>query len=297
MVAESKPECNFLYFHICKVEKFARLLDFKQIEIVYRRHTRFFSEQTAEIGRRIIDEFRHFVKIKLFVQIAFHEIDCALHHVLCLGLVDFTKLRNKPERSQKIPQTHRNIFHVFDAVTHFQIDQNFIEELYAVGKDIQITKQEMKNHEKRFALGEEDAQDSVTDDGKSSEEKAFQALVRRKTLAVAAETAGYTVSDAELDQIVSEKREAMDTGIDDPENKEYGETLKALYDSFGGEDQYWEYMREETRTSAEIEKYFADKEKEYKEQLGSDGETAQTWDEAREELVDQLIAEQDVKTV
>ena len=45
------------------------------------------------------------------------------------------------------------------------------------------------------------------------------------------------------------------------------------------------------------EKYFADKEKEYKEQLGSDGETAQTWDEAREELVDQLIAEQDVKTV
>ena len=66
---------------------------------------------------------------------------------------------------------------------------------------------------------------------------------------------------------------------------------------FGGEDQYWEYMREETRTSAEIEKYFADKENEYKEQLGSDGETAQTWDEAREELVDQLIAEQDVKTV
>lgn len=56
-------------------------------------------------------------------------------------------------------------------------------------------------------------------------------------------------------------------------------------------------MREETRTSAEIEKYFADKENEYKEQLGSDGENAQTWDEAREELVDQLIAEQDVKTV
>ena len=109
-------------------------MDFKQVEIVYRRHTLFFSEQTAEIRRRIIDEFRHFVKIKLFVQIAFHEIDCALHHVLCLGLVDFTKLRNIPERSQKIPQTHRNIFHVFDAVTHFQIDQNFVEELYAVGK-------------------------------------------------------------------------------------------------------------------------------------------------------------------
>ena len=70
-----------------------------------------------------------------------------------------------------------------------------------------------------------------------------------------------------------------------------------MYDSFGGEDQYWEYMREETRTSAEIEKYFADKENEYKEQLGSEGETAQPWDEAREELVDQLIAEQDVKTV
>ena len=58
------------------------------------------------------------------------------------------------------------------------------DELYAVGKDIQITKQEMENHEKRFALGDEEEQDPVTDDGKSSEEKAFQALVRRKTLAL-----------------------------------------------------------------------------------------------------------------
>ena len=48
----------------------------------------------------------------------------------------------------------------------------------------------------------------------------------------------------------------MDEGIDDPENEEYGKSLKALYDSFGGEDQYWEYMREETRTSSQIEKYF-----------------------------------------
>lgn len=47
----------------------------------------------------------------------------------------------------------------------------------------------------------------------------------------------------------------------------------------------------------DAEKTSADKEKEYKEQLGSDGEKVQTWDEAREELVDQLIAEQDVKTV
>ena len=188
-------------------------------------------------------------------------------------------------RSQKAKSSSDQAYELGQMIQEQDKETDTSDELYAVGKDIQITKQEMKNHEKRFALGEEDAQDSVTDDGKSSEEKAFQALVRRKTLAVAAETAGYTVSDAELDQIVSAKREAMDAGIDDPENKEYGETLKALYDSFGGEDQYWEYMREETRTSAEIEKYFADKEKEYKEQLGSDGETAQTWDEAREELV------------
>lgn len=200
-------------------------------------------------------------------------------------------------RSQKAKSSSDQAYELGQMIQEQDKETDTSDELYAVGKDIQITKQEMKNHEKRFALGEEDAQDSVTDDGKSSEEKAFQALVRRKTLAVAAETAGYTVSDAELDQIVSEKREAMDTDIDDTENKEYRETLKALYDSFGGEDQYWEYMREETRTSAEIEKYFADKENEYKEQLGSDGETAQTWDEAREELVDQLIAEQDVKTV
>lgn len=176
-------------------------------------------------------------------------------------------------RSQKAKSSSDQAYELGQMIQEQDKETDTSDELYAVGKDIQITKQEMKNHEKRFAL------------------------VRRKTLAVAAETAGYTVSDAELDQIVSEKREAMDTGIDDPENKEYGETLKALYDSFGGEDQYWEYMREETRTSAEIEKYFADKENEYKEQLGSDGETAQPWDEAREELVDQLIAEQDVKTV
>lgn len=86
----------------------------------------------------------------------------------------------------------------------------------------------------------------------------------------------------------------MDEGIDDPENEEYGKSLKALYDSFGGEDQYWEYMREETRTSSQIEKYFAEKEKEYEEQDGSDGGD---WDEAREELVAELIAKQDVQLV
>lgn len=168
------------------------------------------------------------------------------------------------------------------------------DELYAVGKDIQITKQEMENHEKRFAFGDEEEQDPVKNDGKSSEEKAFQALVRRKTLAFAAETAGCTVSDQELDEITSEKRKTMDEGIDDPENEEYGKSLKALYDSFGGEDQYWEYMREETRTSSQIEKYFAEKEKEYEEQDGSDGGD---WDEAREELVAELIAKQDVQLV
>ena len=137
-------------------------------------------------------------------------------------------------RSQKAKSSSDQAYELGQMIQEQDKETDTSDELYAVGKDIQITKQEMKNHEKRFALGEEDAQDSVTDDGKSSEEKAFQALVRRKTLAVAAETAGYTVSDAELDQIISEKREAMDTDIDDSENKEYGETLKALYDPLAG---------------------------------------------------------------
>lgn len=96
-------------------------------------------------------------------------------------------------RSQKAKSSSDQAYELGQMIQEQDKETDTSDELYAVGKDIQITKQEMKNHEKRFALGEEDAQDSVTDDGKSSEEKAFQALVRRKTLAVAAETAGYTV--------------------------------------------------------------------------------------------------------
>ena len=93
-------------------------------------------------------------------------------------------------RSQKAKSSSDQAYELGQMIQEQDKETDTSDELYAVGKDIQITKQEMKNHEKRFALGEEDAQDSVTDDGKSSEEKAFQALVRRKTLAVAAETAG-----------------------------------------------------------------------------------------------------------
>ena len=93
-------------------------------------------------------------------------------------------------RSQKAKSSSDQAYELGQMIQEQDKETDTSDELYAVGKDIQITKQEMKNYEKRFALGEEDAQDSVTDDGKSSEEKAFQALVRRKTLAVAAETAG-----------------------------------------------------------------------------------------------------------
>ena len=81
-------------------------------------------------------------------------------------------------RSQKAKSSSDQAYELGKIIQEQDKETDTSDELYAVGKDIQITKQELKNHEKRFALGEEDAQDSVTDDGKPSEEKAFQALVR-----------------------------------------------------------------------------------------------------------------------
>ena len=119
---------------------------------------------------------------------------------------------------------------------------------------------------KRFALGDEDEQDSVTDDGKSSEEKAFQALVRRKTLALQRKRQAVQSVMQNWMRLSAKNGKPWIQASTIRKMKNMERSLKALYDSFGGEDQYWEYMREETRTSSEIEKYFADKENEYKEQ-------------------------------
>ena len=54
------------------------------------------------------------------------------------------------------------------------------------------------------------------------------------------------------------------------------------------------YAGRDKNNTSQIEKYFAEKEKEYEEQDGSDGGD---WDEAREELVSELIAKQDVQLV
>ena len=82
--------------------------------------------------------------------------------------------------------------------------------------------------------------------------------MRRKTLLHAALQAGYKVSDGELDQIIEKEKE----NLHDPDVKEQADEL---YEGFGGEEAYWEYIREIKRETAICSKYINEKEKEYRE--------------------------------
>ena len=70
------------------------------------------------------------------------------------------------------------------------------------------------------------------------------------------------------------------------------DSMEPMYAAFGGEEKYWEYIREDIRNSAIIEKFFVDKEKEY-----SSLEEDKSWEEEQQQLIEELIREQNVKIV
>ena len=210
--------------------------------------------------------------------------------VLCLALLIFSiSIYAEAEGDNKGPNfwLGRTIISQLNNKSS-RSDENII---YAKGKDIEITEKELNNHAARL----------INAGGREREEaykEAYDTIVRRKTLLHAALQAGYKVSDGELDQIIEKEKE----NLQDPDVKEQAEEL---YEGFGGEEAYWEYIREIKRETAICYKYINEKEKEYREahedeeliSYGEDGSIHDAWEEEKEKLIQQLIEEQQIEII
>lgn len=109
------------------------------------------------------------------------------------------------------------------------------EGIYAEGKDIKITEEELADYIERYQISDS----TITFE--MAKEKAYQYLVERKVLLHAAKLTGCTVSEEELDDIIKAKKGDLEV----PELKE---EYESLYAGFGGEEQYWK----KTEMSKEI---------------------------------------------
>ena len=87
--------------------------------------------------------------------------------------------------------------------------------------------------------------------------------------------------------------------MSDPEFKD---TMDKLYESFDGEDNYWEYIREVTRVTATSSKFLNDEESKYRQEHGEDcyvldeetGVVVDSWDAEKEEIINKIIADENM---
>lgn len=88
--------------------------------------------------------------------------------------------------------------------------------------------------------------------------------------------------------------------MSDPEFKD---TMDKLYESFDGEDNYWEYIREVTRVTATSSKFLNDEESKYRQEHGEDcyvldeetGVMVDSWDAEKEEIINKIIADENMQ--
>ena len=159
--------------------------------------------------------------------------------------------------------------------------------IYAKRNNIEITQEELEEYTERY---------TVRGYSENAEEMAYNDLVKRKALYQKALNMGYYVDDAELNQIIEENKEEMS----DPEFKD---TMDKLYESFDGEDNYWEYIREVTRVTATSSKFLNDEESKYRQEHGEDcyvldeetGVMVDSWDAEKEEIINKIIADENMQ--
>ena len=162
------------------------------------------------------------------------------------------------------------------------------EKIYAKGKDITITWDEVNKIKERMDLAEQ----------KDSEDNAYKYVLQRKVLLNAAEKAGYKVTDQEVEETI----ETYKKNINEATNKE---EFDALIEGAGGETKYWESLKSTTRTTLMISKYLTDKQKEFsgnqenntKVTIGGDGDLNDPWEDEKGKIIQKLIAEQDIKII
>lgn len=163
------------------------------------------------------------------------------------------------------------------------------ELIYAKGNNIEITQKEISMYTKRYI---------IMGYNENAEQCAYNDLVKRKALYQKAIDLGYYVDDAELDKIIEDNKREMS----DPQFKDF---MDAIYEGFGGEDNYWDYIREITRVTATSSKYLNDKEKQYRQENGDncyvvDDETGvimDNWDIVKEEIINDIVFKEEMQVI
>ena len=159
--------------------------------------------------------------------------------------------------------------------------------IYAKGNNIEITQEELEEYTERY---------TVMGYSENAEEMEYNDLVKRKALYQKALNMGYYVDDAELNQLIEENKDELS-------EPEFKDTMDKLYESFDGEDNYWEYIREVTRVTATSSKFLNDEESKYRQEHGEDcyvldketGVMVDSWDAEKEEIINKIIADENMQ--
>lgn len=149
------------------------------------------------------------------------------------------------------------------------------------GKDVIITESEIEKETKVNELqGAENA-----------EEAAVKHLIKRKVLLNKALEMGYTVTEEEIDEQISQVKEA----VKDTEN--YSDYVNFV-NEYGGEDVYWADIRETTRDTMIINKYLDNEKQEYDEvqdgKVQDNTNLLDGWNKRKAEIINELVENQDI---
>lgn len=122
------------------------------------------------------------------------------------------------------------------------------------------------------------------------EESAIKHLIKRKVLLNKAVEMGYSVTEEDVDQHITQVKEALKA------SENYNDYLEVMED-YGGEDAYWADIRDTTRDTMIINKYI-DYEKERYKLENTDKQEVQfdstLWNKQEAEIVNNLVKEQEI---
>lgn len=156
------------------------------------------------------------------------------------------------------------------------------KDIYAKGKHIYITNEEMEWQTEVFKLANSD----------NPEGDAFKFICNLKTLYYVAKEAGFLASDEELDKAIAFNIETYE------QMKKDGE-VDALYESYGGVQNYENEMREVTRKNMTIEKYMKSLKDEYAKEFTEEqialGELEEKWADKRLEIEHSLVEQENIQ--
>jgi type II secretory pathway pseudopilin PulG len=146
------------------------------------------------------------------------------------------------------------------------------------GKDFAVTKESLETKVKYFkANGTE-----------NPEQEAKNSIIERESLYALAVSKGYSASEEEVNQVVQEIKEGVET-VDDKSVNDY-------INGFGSEEEFWEFEKELESKNLVIKKYLTDEKTSY---LGKENNFTQIeenkWQKKYDAIIEKAIKRQNIK--